>query len=108
VLLVRYLLPRREAGTGVLAVHKDEIPPNGALVFREARIAFLREGEQIYALSLVCTHLGCTLTVTSGRLVCPCHGSVFDRQGNVLEGPATRSLDRLPIEEQGETVAVRR
>lgn len=106
LLLGRYLLPRGRAGGRTLSVPKAEIPANGALVYREARLAVIREGDRIYALSLVCTHLGCTLTVTGRELVCPCHGSAFDRQGRVLAGPAARPLDRYPLEDRGDAVTV--
>lgn len=44
-----------------------------------------------------CPHLGCRINRTEGgELVCPCHGSRFDLQGNVVHGPATRSLSSLP------------
>lgn len=46
------------------------------------------------ALSSTCTHLGCTVEVGSSNLVCPCHGSTFDRQGRVLKGPAEEPLPR--------------
>lgn len=48
----------------------------------------------VTALSSVCTHLGCTVEAEQTRLVCPCHGSTFDRAGRVLKGPAERSLVR--------------
>jgi Rieske Fe-S protein len=47
------------------------------------------------ALSPICTHLGCTVEIESERLVCPCHGSTYDREGRVLQGPAQRSLARF-------------
>ena len=47
------------------------------------------------ALSSACTHLGCTVEAEATRLVCPCHGSTFDRAGRVLKGPAERSLLRF-------------
>jgi Rieske Fe-S protein len=50
------------------------------------------------ALSLVCTHLGCTVDESPDGFTCPCHGSRYDRQGEVLRGPAGRALRRLPIE----------
>ena len=48
----------------------------------------------VTALSSACTHLGCTVEAETTRLVCPCHGSTFDRAGRVLKGPAERALVR--------------
>ena len=76
------------------------------MVYREARIALVRSGDEIYALSLICTHLGCTVTVASDRLSCPCHGSQFDQRGKVLRGPADRPLRRLKTERRGDTIEV--
>lgn len=53
------------------------------------------ESGSVTALSSECTHLGCTVEAESTRLVCPCHGSTFDRRGRVLKGPAERSLVRF-------------
>ena len=47
------------------------------------------------ALSPICTHLGCTVEIQGPRLVCPCHGSTYDRAGTVLQGPAQLPLTRL-------------
>lgn len=90
----------------LLTVNKSDIPPEGALVFRRSRIAVIRRDQDYYALSLICTHLGCTVNVTPDTLVCPCHGSVFDRNGNVLQGPAGRPLERLQIEEEGDSLVI--
>lgn len=102
----RFLSPRVARRTVLLSVPAAEVPPEGALVFREARVAVIREEGKLYALSLVCTHLGCTVTVTPTGLVCPCHGSGFDRQGRVLRGPAARPLPRYRVERQGENLVV--
>lgn len=51
---------------------------------------------QYAALSPICTHLGCTVEIQGSRIVCPCHGSTYDREGRVLQGPAERSLTRFP------------
>lgn len=48
------------------------------------------------ALSSECTHLKCTVELEGARIVCPCHGSTFDRSGDVLAGPAERPLNRYP------------
>lgn len=90
----------------MLTVLEREVPPEGALVYREARVAVARDEGEIYALSLVCTHLGCTVTVTPNDLVCPCHGSAYDRQGRVLKGPANRPLPRYRVERQGENLVI--
>jgi cytochrome b6-f complex iron-sulfur subunit len=53
----------------------------------------------IYALSTVCTHLGCTPNWLEGeqKFKCPCHGSGFYKDGVNFEGPAPRPLERYAI-----------
>ncbi len=63
------------------------------------------EGEYV-ALSPICTHRGCTVGVEGLRLVCPCHGSTYDRNGTVVRGPAARPLLRLPLERRENTLRV--
>jgi len=64
------------AGAGRIAAYRDE---TGAL----------------HAVSPVCTHLGCTVTWNTAETTwdCPCHGSRFTIDGEVLEGPALRPLE---------------
>jgi cytochrome b6-f complex iron-sulfur subunit len=50
------------------------------------------------ALSLVCTHLGCTVEQKDNGFACPCHGSRYDASGNVLRGPAQKPLRALRVE----------
>ncbi|HEY9086310.1 MAG TPA: ubiquinol-cytochrome c reductase iron-sulfur subunit [Candidatus Tyrphobacter sp.] len=52
--------------------------------------------------SPLCPHLGCRYNwdSSSGRFLCPCHGSVFNFDGAHLAGPAPRGLDPLPLREQ--------
>ena len=50
-----------------------------------------------YALSAICPHLGCTIQKTETMFTCPCHGSQFDRKGNVRNGPATRPMTYLAV-----------
>ncbi len=53
----------------------------------------------IYALSTVCTHLGCTPSWLDGeqKFKCPCHGSGFYITGVNFEGPAPRPLERVGL-----------
>jgi cytochrome b6-f complex iron-sulfur subunit len=55
--------------------------------------------EGMYALSTVCTHLGCTPNwlPAEGKFKCPCHGSGFRPTGLHFEGPAPRALERFAI-----------
>jgi cytochrome b6-f complex iron-sulfur subunit len=56
------------------------------------------------ALSLVCTHLGCTVEQSADGFACPCHGSRFDSQGNVVHGPANKQLHALRVKETSDGV----
>ena len=106
LMLGRFLRPRLPRKKVLLTIAKAEIPQHGALVYRDSRLAVIRDGESFYALSLTCTHLGCTVSVTATGLACPCHGSTFDRQGKVLSGPADRPLARYTVEERGDRLVV--
>lgn len=56
-------------------------------------------GEGIYALSTVCTHLGCTPNWLEAeqKFKCPCHGSGYYKSGVNFEGPTPRPLERFAI-----------
>jgi Rieske Fe-S protein len=51
---------------------------------------------QYAVLSPICTHLGCTVDIAAAGLLCPCHGSLYDREGRVVHGPAMQPLPRYP------------
>jgi len=63
------------------------------------RVWIIREPDGFYALSAICTHLGCTprWLEPENKFKCPCHGSGFRRSGMNFEGPAPRPLERLKI-----------
>lgn len=62
--------------------------------------------DRFAVLSPVCTHQRCIVDVAGTRMVCPCHGSEYDRSGRVLVGPAERPLARYPaqVTDAGELV----
>lgn len=74
--------------------------PDGTVRFNKEQKAYVVGSPGgVYALSAVCTHLGCITRFLSDQSViaCPCHGSRFDLEGNVVEGPAPRPLPWLDV-----------
>jgi Rieske Fe-S protein len=75
--------------------------------FRDQGFFLIRKGDELFALSSICTHRKCKLTAERDRsFYCKCHGSTFDPDGHVTEGPARRDLPLLPayINEQGQLI----
>ena len=64
----------------------------------------VRDDKSIFALSTVCTHLGCTPNWLDSeqKYKCPCHGSGFRKSGINFEGPAPRPLERFAISLAGD------
>lgn len=91
---VRFLVPNvLFEPSQVFKAGKPDDFPDGAVTFLEdERVFLVRQGNTYRCLSAICTHLGCTVNRADHGYHCPCHGSVFDEQGNVKGGPAPRSL----------------
>jgi cytochrome b6-f complex iron-sulfur subunit len=73
---------------------------NSVSAFMGGRFYLARQQDGGFiALSLRCTHLGCSITweESKNRFVCPCHSSAFDISGEVLNSPAARALDYYPV-----------
>jgi nucleotide-binding universal stress UspA family protein len=96
-----------DAACDVLIVHTvgrslaDLTPGEGATVEEKGRkvAAYRDPSGHLTVLSKKCTHLGCSVqwNPTLKAWDCPCHGSRFDAQGQVVNGPAQRDLDRIQI-----------
>lgn len=54
----------------------------------------------LFAISAICTHLGCIVSSAEFGFQCPCHGSQFNRDGNVIGGPAPRPLEWFEIRQE--------
>jgi cytochrome b6-f complex iron-sulfur subunit len=114
-----YVWPRRMGpfGTRVSAGSPSDYQPGDVRYVAEGRFYLVRLHEGFVALYQKCPHLGCTVPwkpaaerlhegqLVQGLFVCPCHGSTYLRNGQVIKGPAPRSLDYMPIRlEQGRLV----
>jgi len=107
----RFLTPRARAGAsarGAVSLPEADVPPEGALVLPQQRLAVVREGGDFLAFDLTCTHLGCTVKATDQGFSCPCHGSRFGRGGDVQKGPAPRALERLALDRRDGIIRVTR
>lgn len=87
----------------------DQFAPDTVTAFPLGRfyLACLEDGGFI-ALSRRCTHLGCTVpwNPETNQFVCPCHASVFDIRGDVIQSPAPRALDRFAVTIENKRVKV--
>ncbi|MFN8571987.1 MAG: Rieske (2Fe-2S) protein [Gemmatimonadaceae bacterium] len=65
-----------------------------ALFIPGARVVVLRTASATFkAFTTTCTHAGCSVdSFAGGRINCPCHGSQYDTNGQVVAGPAPRAL----------------
>ena len=84
----------------IVSVGRPERYPVGSVTLDPRFGIFVaRVQEGFYALSAVCTHLGCLSTwkADTGEIVCPCHGSTFRRDGTVTSGPAPEPLPWLKV-----------
>jgi Rieske Fe-S protein len=80
-------------GTALAAVGGAVLVQSVAGVFLLARTA----DATFSAIDAICSHESCTVTGADGAVyVCPCHGSRYDRDGRVVNGPATAALRRFP------------
>lgn len=77
----------------------EDIAPGTVLVVAKHRLYVIRTAAGFFALSSVCTHLGCMTRYVpeNAQLACPCHGSRFSLDGKVTAGPAPRPLRRLQM-----------
>ncbi len=84
-----------------------EFPPGSVTFVAERRLFVFNTAAGFYAVSAVCTHLGCNVTHQEAKgFACPCHGSAFDEEGRVRKGPAAWPLPRfaMSLSRRGELV----
>ena len=84
----------------------DSYASGSVIPVPEAQVWLLRDDDGLYALSSVCTHLGCNIRSTGEEFECPCHGSRFDLKGAVLQGPAISALRYVELSRSPENLLV--
>jgi cytochrome b6-f complex iron-sulfur subunit len=88
-----------EPSTTFRAGNPDLYPVNSVTFLQEQQVYIVRTAGGFYAVSAVCTHLGCVTQwkPETNMIACPCHGSKFTPEGKKLEGPAPRPLPHYAI-----------
>jgi len=101
VVTYRYLSPNVlfEPPTKFRAGSPELYPVNSVTFLPEQQVYVVRTSDGFYAVSAVCTHLGCVTQwkPDSDQIACPCHGSKFKPDGTKIEGPAPRPLPHFLI-----------
>ncbi|SRR6266545_823756 len=109
-ILARSILARPPAYPELVVGRRDELPVGAARTFaypdRNRSCILVRlDSTRHVAYDQKCTHLSCPVVYRheTRRLVCPCHNGQFDAgTGAVLQGPPTRPLPRVLLEERGD------
>ena len=93
----KHLILRRTVTTRKAGEAAEIAPGEGALVkVRGRNVGVYRdEGGALHAVSPICTHMGCVVGWNPAEKSwdCPCHGSRFSPEGQVIQGPAVRDLE---------------
>jgi len=101
VVTYRYLSPNVlfEPPTTFRAGIPDLYPQDSVTILPEQQVYIVRTDRGFYAVSAVCTHLGCITQWKPelNQIACPCHGSKFQQDGTKIEGPAPRPLPHFAI-----------
>lgn len=81
------------------AGNPDLYPVNSVTILQDQQVYIVRTSGGFYAVSAVCTHLGCVTQwkPEANMIACPCHGSKFNPEGKKIEGPAPRPLPHYSI-----------
>jgi cytochrome b6-f complex iron-sulfur subunit len=105
-----FVWPRKTGSFGgtVSAGNVSDFKVGQVTKVTEGKFFISRVPEGFLALWQKCPHLGCTVpwrpddrsedsVEATGRFNCPCHGSIYDRYGQIITGPAPRPMDMFPI-----------
>jgi cytochrome b6-f complex iron-sulfur subunit len=108
---VAFFWPQKIGAFGSeIAVSAADIPAVGAppIVNRDGKFWLINNEDGLMAMYWKCVHLGCTVPWIEAekQFHCPCHGSLYDRNGVVTGGPAPRPLDLMKVTASGGNVTV--
>ncbi len=92
------------SGSGDALAATSEVPVGSGVIVGDVIVTQPVAGD-FQGFSAVCTHTGCLINnISDGTINCPCHGSKFDLEGQVVNGPAARPLEPIAVEVQGDSI----
>lgn len=108
---VTFFWPQKIGAFGSeISVPAADVPKVGAppIVNRDGKFWLIQNDDGLLAMYWKCVHLGCTVPwiEAEGQFHCPCHGSLYNRFGQVIGGPAPRPLDLMKVTVSGGSVSV--
>jgi cytochrome b6-f complex iron-sulfur subunit len=93
-----------------ISVPQDQIPAVGAAPYvnQAGKFYIINNDDGALALYWKCVHLGCTVPWNDGEgeFHCPCHGSIYDRHGVLIAGPAPRPLDLMGMTQNADGTVI--
>ena len=113
--IFKYLWPPQENLSlfreEIIRIPMSDVPTGRAsqILYKNAPLMVIRPTEKkVVVLSALCTHLNCLVVwdEETRRLVCPCHGAIFDINGMPLRGPAPNPLAPYPAKIVGEEIVI--
>jgi Rieske Fe-S protein len=97
--------PGAPAPANANAIAKTADVPVGSGVIIDDIVVTQASAGEFKGFSSTCTHAGCTVAeVADGTINCPCHGSKFNLDGTVANGPATKPLEAKTVTVQGDSI----
>ena len=98
-----------ELGTPTL--FKAKVMRQTGWIVNETELTFYvltDDGREYVAMSNICTHLGCRVRwiADQQQFFCPCHNAAFDKEGEVVDGPPPRPLDRYEVKVEDDQLYV--
>jgi Rieske Fe-S protein len=100
--------PPRTGGTAPepanIITKTADVPVGSGVIVGEIVVTQAAAGD-FKGFSSTCPHAGCSVNeVADGTIICPCHGSKFNLDGSVAQGPATKPLTSKAVRVQGDSV----